>query len=88
MQSINIFNVLGGNRDPTEKKFSSVNSCSGIQQHKHVLSAVLCCAVRVAFTPCSYTEAALLCMPNGMPLLYTDLHACPAASWSDQHVSS
>jgi len=25
-QSINIFNVLGGNWDPTDKKFSSVNS--------------------------------------------------------------
>jgi hypothetical protein len=27
-QSINIFNVLGGNWDPTDKKFSSVNSYS------------------------------------------------------------
>ena len=26
-QSINIFHVLGGNWDPTDKKFSSVNSC-------------------------------------------------------------
>jgi len=25
-QSINIYNVLGGNWDPTDKKFSSVNS--------------------------------------------------------------
>ncbi len=25
-QSINIFNVLGGNWDPTDKKFSSLNS--------------------------------------------------------------
>ena len=25
-QSINVFNVLGGNWDPTDKKFSSVNS--------------------------------------------------------------
>ncbi len=25
-QSINIFNVLGGNWDPTDKRFSSVNS--------------------------------------------------------------
>ena len=25
--SINVFHVLGGNWDPTDKKFSSVNSC-------------------------------------------------------------